>query len=186
MLENQENNQAVELTVDEKLANADESIRLLSATRVKPLLDILGLPTRFYGYVEGEWVGEDTATVRLELEHLNKMITDNHNEVKRYQDRLREVRNQFEQLESFLDDNWDDLDESTRSSICNILGIEESVTKTVNVTITGTIDITAPRGYDWDNISSDLNYNIDISLENSDLEQDGYGWSEDDFSAEAD
>ncbi len=90
------------------------------------------------------------------------------------------------EVEDYLDENWEDIDEEVREKLCAIFGIDPRVTKSVTVTITGTIDISAPRGYDWDNIGEDLNYDLDIHLENSDLEQEGYGWSGDDFTAEAD
>ena len=189
MLENQENNQenqAVELTVDEKLAQAEMSIQLLAVTRVKPLLDILGLPTRFYGYIENEWASQDLVTVRLELEKLNQLLTEVERETKDLREQLRSHKSMVTEVEDYLDDNWEDIDEEVREKLCDLFGIDPRVTKSVTVTITGTIDISAPRGYDWDNIGEDLNYDLDISLENSDLEQDGYGWSGDDFTAEAD
>lgn len=184
MLENQENNQTVELTVDEKLANADESIRLLSATRVKPLLDILGLAVKGSGWYSGPTPEE--VTVRRELEKLNELLTAKDQDIKAYIERARQADRKVGELEDYLDENWSEIDEEVREKLCEIFGIEENVTKSVSITITGTIDITAPRSYDWDNIGEDLNYDLDISLENSDLEQDGYGWSPDDFQAEAD
>jgi hypothetical protein len=189
MLENQENNQenqAVELTVDEKLAQAEMSIQLLAVTRVKPLLDILGLPTRFYGYIENEWGSQDLVTVRLELEKLNQLLTEAEQETNALREQLRSHTRRVTEVEDYLDENWEDIDEEVREKLCDLFGIDPRVTKSVTVTITGTIDISAPRGYDWDNIGEDLNYDLDIHLENSDLEQDGYGWSGDDFTAEAD
>lgn len=189
MLENQENNQenqAVELTVDEKLAQAEMSIQLLAVTRVKPLLDILGLPTRFYGYIENEWGSQDLVTVRLELEKLNQLLTEAEQETNALREQLRSHTRRVTEVEDYLDENWEDIDEEVREKLCDLFGIDPRVTKSVTVTITGTIDISAPRGYDWDNIGEDLNYDLDIHLENSDLEQEGYGWSGDDFTAEAD
>jgi hypothetical protein len=55
----------------------------------------------------------------------------------------------------------------------------------VNITITGSIDIIAPRGYDWDNIESDLSIDVSVSA-TGDLEESGYGWSHDNTEVEVD
>jgi hypothetical protein len=52
--------------------------------------------------------------------------------------------------------------------------------------VKGTIDITAPRGYDWDNIENDLNPCVEVSIDNSELEESGYGWSHDETEIEVD
>ena len=73
-----------------------------------------------------------------------------------------------------------------REKLCEIFRIDQEVTKTVNVTITGSLDITAPRGYDWDDIENDLDIDGTVCVNNSDLDTSGYGFSVDDTEIEVD
>ena len=182
MLENQENQETPELTIDEKLANAN--LTDLANTTVKPLLDVLGLEVQGSSYYYGPT--PDEVTVRQELTKLNEIINSKNQDIKSLRDRIVIADGKASDVEEYLDENWDDIDEEVREKLCDIFGIEDRVTKTVTITITGTIDISAPRGYDWDNIGEDLNYDLDISVENSDLDKEGYGWSPDDLQAETD
>lgn len=181
-----EENQEVtpELTIDEKIAQA--GLTELSATLIKPLLEILGLETTFYGYVDNVWVTNDTVPLRQELESLHKVIKSAKSEKDGWYEKYRELNRKRDKVEEFLDENWSDLDEEVRDELCEIFGIEAEVTKTVNIMVKGTIDITAPRGYDWDNIEDDLNPCVEVSIDNSDLEESGYGWSHDETEIEVD
>ena len=181
MLENQENQaETVEPTVEEKITTAN--LDWLANAKVKPLLDILGLEVQGKGWYSGPTAEE--VTVRRELEELNKSIVSKDNDIKSLRDRIVIANGKASDVEEYLDENWDSIDEEVREKLCDIFGIEDTVTKTVTINISGTVDITAPRGYDWDNIAEDINYDLDIKLENSDLDTDGYGWSPDDFQAE--
>jgi hypothetical protein len=181
-----EENQEVtpELTIDEKIAQA--GLTELSATLIKPLLEILGLETTFYGYVDNVWVTNDTVPLRQELESLHKVIKSAKSEKDGWYEKYRELNRKRDKVEEFLDENWSDLDEEVRDELCEIFGIEAEVTKTVNIMVKGTIDITAPRGYDWDNIENDLNPCVEVSIDNSELEESGYGWSHDETEIEVD
>jgi hypothetical protein len=181
-----EENQEVtpELTIDEKIAQA--GLTELSATLIKPLLDILGLDTTFYGYVNDVWTTGDNVPLRQELETLHKAIKSAKSEKDGWYDKYRELNQKRDKVEEYLDDNWDSIDEEVRDELCEIFGIEDTVTKTVNIMVKGTIDITAPRGYDWDNIESDINPSVDVSIDNSDLDESGYGWSHDETEIEVD
>jgi len=183
MYENQE--VKPELTTEEKLAEA--GLTELATTKVKPLADVLGLDVKFYGYVDNGWVnGGDEVTIRQELEHLHKNLKSLETEKQGYYQSLSEANRKVGKLETYLDDNWNDLDEEVRDELCEIFGIEAEVTKTVSITITGSLEVTAPRGYDWDDIESDLNITADATITNSDLEDAMYGFDISDTEVDVD
>ena len=180
MLENQE--PKPELTTDEKIAEA--GLTELATTPIKPLLDVLGLEVKFFGYVEnGWWTNDPRTTLKQELTHLNKAIVNLETDKQDYYSRLRKEQNKVTKLEEYLDENWDDIDEEVRDELCEIFDISAEITKTVNITITGTVEVTAPRGYDWDDIENALS--VDVSVDgNSDMELDSF--SVDDLEIQAD
>ena len=187
MLENQENNQEPELTVEQKLEQIvcmPRNLLEVSDVTVKPILDVLGLEVKGKG-----WYGEPTAeqvTIRQELVKLNKLVTEIETSLTNRRDEVRVLEGRVSELEEYLDENWDDIDEDLREKLCEIFKIDQEVTKTVNITITGSLDITAPRGYDWDDIESDLDIDGSVRITNSDLDESGYGFSVDDTEVEVD
>lgn len=191
MLENQEpqENQEVkpELSVEEQLQQIvifPHNLKEVSEIAVKPMLDILGLEVKGASWYSGPKA--DEVTIRQEIVKLNEIITNRDNLLETSKQQVANLASQISSLTDYLDENWDSIDEEVREKLCDIFGIDERVTKYVTIEIKGTIEISAPRGYDWDSISDDLNYDIDIIVENSDLEKEGYGFDADDFSAEAD
>ena len=188
MLENQENNPettAVELTVEQKLEQfvcMPRNLLEVSDVTVKPILDILGLEVRGKG-----WYSEPTAeqvTIRQELVKLNKLVTEKDEILEQRRREVTTLEGRVSKLEEYLDENWSDIDEDLRDELCSIFNIEAEVTKTIKITVEGTIEITAPRGYDWDNIDSDLNPCVEVEISNSELESAGYGFSHDDTTIE--
>jgi len=186
MYENQENQEPKpELTVEEKLAEA--GLTELATTPVKPLADVLDLEVKFYGYIDNGWVtGGDKVTIRHELTHLHKNLKSLETEKQEWYVKWQELIRKVTKLETFLDDNWNDIDEEVRDELCEIFDIEAEVTKTVNITITGSLEVTAPRGYDWDDIESDLNITAEATVTNSDLDEAGYGFDISDTEVEVD
>jgi len=186
MYENQENQEPKpELTVEEKLAEA--GLTELATTPVKPLADVLGLDVKFYGYIDNGWVtGGEKVTIRHELTHLHKNLKNLETEKQEWYVKWQELSRKVGKLETYLDDNWDSIDEEVRDELCEIFGIEATVTRTVNITITGTLEVTAPRGYDWDDIENDLEITADARVTNSELDEAGYGFSHDDTEVEVD
>jgi len=187
MLENQENNQEPELTVEQKLEQIvcmPRNLLEVSDVTVKPILDILGLEVRGVGFYS-----EPTAeqvTIRQELVKLNKLVVNTETTSEQRWNDLRDFRSRVDKLEEYLDENWDSIDEEVRDFLCETFKIDQEVTKTVNVTITGSLDITAPRGYDWDNIEEDIEIDGSVRITNSDLDESGYGFSVDDTEVEVD
>jgi hypothetical protein len=189
MYENQEpqENQEVkpELTTEEKLAEA--GLTELATTAVKPLADVLGLEVKFYGYLDNSWVtGGDKVTVRHELEHLHKNLKNLETEKQDWYSKWQDLSRKRSKLEDYLDENWDSIDEEVRDELCEIFGIEQEVTKTVNITITGSLEVTAPRGYDWDSIENDLEIDGSVRITNSDLDEASYGFDVSDTEVEVD
>lgn len=190
MLENQENNQettVVELTTEQKLEQIvcmPRNMLEVSGVAVKPILDVLGLEVRGSG-----WYSEPTAeqvTIRQELVKLNKIVTDTNLTLDSRRTEVMRLERKVSQLEEYLDENWDDIDEEIREKLCEIFDIEQEVTKTVTITVTGTVEITAPRGYDWSAIDNDIDLNCETIINNSDLTESGYGFSHDNTEVEVD
>jgi hypothetical protein len=190
MLENQEpqeNQEPTVLSVDEQLQQIvifPHNLREVSDIAVKPILDILGLEVK-----GGNYYTEPTAeqvTIRQELVKLNKLVRETEESLTNRRDEVRKLEGKVSELEDYLDENWDDIDEDLREKLCEIFRIDQEVTKTVNITITGSLEITAPRGYDWDNIENDLDIDGSVSITNSDLDESGYGFSVDDTEVEVD
>jgi len=189
MLENQEpqENQEPELTVEQKLEQIvcmPVNLLEVSDVTVKPILDILGLEVKGTG-----WYSEPTAeqvTIRQELIKLNKVVRETSESLTNRRDEVRVLTSRVSDLEEYLDENWDSIDEEVRDFLCETFKIDQEVTKTVNITITGSLDITAPRGYDWDNIENDLDIDGSVRITNTDLDESGYGFSVDDTEVEVD
>jgi hypothetical protein len=190
MLENQEpqsETTAVELTVEEKLQAIviyPHNYLEVADAPVKPILDVLGLEVKGKG-----WYSEPTeeeVTIRQELVKLNKLVRETEESLTNRRDEVRTFQNRVGELEEYLDENWDDIDEDLREKLCEIFRIDQEVTKTVNITITGSLEITAPRGYDWDDIENDIDIDGSVSITNSDLDTSGYGFSVDNTEVEVD
>jgi predicted nuclease with TOPRIM domain len=81
-----------------------------------------------------------------------------------------------EKLEEYLSENWDSLDDHAEE-IAKIFGIDTEVEKEVEVSISGTMTIKAPRSFDWDDlsytsfeVSIDTHWSNDFSIESYDLD----------------
>jgi predicted nuclease with TOPRIM domain len=81
-----------------------------------------------------------------------------------------------DRLEEYLDENWDSLDDHAEE-IAKIFDIDTEVEKEVEVTISGTMTIKAPRSFDWDDlsytsfeVSIDTHWSNDFSIESYDLD----------------
>lgn len=184
MLENQEpqsETTAVELTVEQKLEQfvcMPYNLLEVSNVTVKPILDILGLEVKGVG-----WYSEPTAeqvTIRQELIKLNKLVIEAEENLTNHRDEARTLKDRVTSLEEYLDENWADIDEDLREKLCDIFDIEREVTKTFRITIEGTIEITGPLGYNWDSIDEDINPTVEVDINNSDLESNGYGFNHED------
>jgi predicted RNase H-like nuclease (RuvC/YqgF family) len=89
---------------------------------------------------------------------------------------ISNLKGQVSSLEEYLNENWDDLDEHAEA-IAELFGIDTEVEKEVQVEISGTMTIKAPRSFDWDDIkytsfdvSIDTSWSSDFSIESYDLD----------------
>jgi hypothetical protein len=87
---------------------------------------------------------------------------------------LTELESKVEQLTEYLDDEWDSIE---AERVAEIMGIDTEVEKEVSVSISGTMTVKAPRGYDWDDlsyssfeVSIETNWSESFSIESYDLE----------------
>jgi hypothetical protein len=89
-------------------------------------------------------------------------------------DALSALESKVEELEEYLDENWDSIE---AERVDEIMGIDTEVEKEVSVSISGTMRVKAPRGYDWDDlsyssfeVSIETNWSETFSIESYDLE----------------
>jgi len=87
---------------------------------------------------------------------------------------LSELERKVEQLEEYLDDEWDSIE---AERVAEIMGIDTEVEKEVSVSISGTMTVKAPRNYDWDDlsyssfeVSIETNWSETFTIESYDLE----------------
>ena len=189
MLENQESNSettAVELTVEEKLQATvifPHNYLEVADAPVKPMLDALDLEVKGVGWYGSEPTA-DEVTIRQEFIKLNKLVRETSSSLDQRRGEVSDLKSKVSELEEYLDENWEDIDEEVRDKLCEIFGIEAEVTKTIKITVSGTVEITAPRGYDWDSIGDDIDLNCETIINNSQLTEAGYGFSHDDTEVE--
>jgi hypothetical protein len=151
-----------EPTIAEKLATA--GLTELAETKVAPLATALGLEVKHYGYDENyNYVGRDDVTIQQELAKLHKIIANHEYEARGERSKLNTLRMKVSRLEEYLDENWDTMHEGTREELCEMFDIEQEVTKTITITVSGTVEVTAPRGFDWDNLDDTLNVDVSVT-----------------------
>jgi hypothetical protein len=87
---------------------------------------------------------------------------------------LSEIERKVEQLEEYLDDEWDSIE---AERVAEIMGIDTEVEKEVSVSISGTMTVKAPRSYDWDDlsyssfeVSIETNWSETFTIESYDLD----------------
>ena len=117
-------------------------------------------------------VEELTAEVAQLTKELDIARTENERVNRWWSDLVRSK----EKLEEYLDENWDSLDDHAEE-IAKIFGIDTEVEKEVEVSISGTMTIKAPRSFDWDDlsytsfeVSIDTHWSNDFSIESYDLD----------------
>lgn len=186
MLENQEpqENQEPELTVEQKLQATvifPHNYLEVADAPVKPILDVFGLEPKAVGWYSGPTAEE--VTIRQELIKLNKLVTEKDEILTQRRSEVSTLEGRVSELEEYLDENWDDIDDEVRGKLCQIFRIEETVEREVTISMSGSVTVTAPRGYNWDNIDDDIDFDVTVSV-SGDLETYGYGFSVDESDIE--
>ena len=88
-----------------------------------------------------------------------------------WQGKAHEKQSMIDNLEQYIKDQFDYIDENISQSIVDIFGF--NITKDYDVTITVTFSgvVTAPLNFDMDSLEDSLNASLDVSYY-SDLESD--------------
>jgi predicted nuclease with TOPRIM domain len=121
-----------------------------------------------------EPVVKSVEELTAEIETLTKQLETSNFWKNRTAVTLSELESKVEQLEEYLDEDWDSIE---AERVAEIMGIDTEVEKEVSVTISGTMTVKAPRGYDWDDlsyssfdVSIETNWSETFSIESYDLE----------------
>lgn len=76
--------------------------------------------------------------------------------------RLIDWEYKAEKLEEWLDEEGDSLTKRQVEEICDIFGWDNEITKTITVEVQFDLEITAERGFDWENLDE---YDFTPSIE---------------------
>ena len=121
-----------------------------------------------------EPVAKSVKELTAENETLTKQLENANFWRNRITTTLTELESKVEQLEEYLDDEWDSIE---AERVAEIMGIDTEVEKEVSVSISGTMTVKAPRGYDWDDlsyssfeVSIETNWSETFSIESYDLD----------------
>jgi len=102
---------------------------------------------------------------------LEKKLADMESDRNFWRDKNHECTLMIDNLEQYIKDQYDYIDENISQSIVDIFGF--NITKDYDVTITVTFSgiVTAPLNFDMDSLEDSLNASLDVSYY-SDLESD--------------
>jgi hypothetical protein len=81
-----------------------------------------------------------------------------------YRTRMVDFEYKIEKADEWITEEADSLTERQVEELCEILGINLEVTKTITLSVDIEVEVTAKRGYDFSDISE---YDFDISVESS-------------------
>lgn len=116
----------------------------------------------------------ETQILSDEILNLSKQLENANFWRTRTVETLTKLEAKVEQLTEYLDDNWEDIE---AERVAEIMGIESEVEKEVQVEISGTMTIKAPRGFDFDDlnhisfdVSIDTTWSSDFTIESYDLD----------------
>ena len=123
-----------------------------------------------------EVVVKSVEELTAEVAQLTKELEFAKSENERVSRWWTDLERKKDRLEEYLDENWDSLDDHAEE-IAEIFDISTDVEKEVEVTISGTMTIKAPRSFDWDDLSHtsfevsiDTHWSNEFSIEGYDLD----------------
>ncbi len=109
--------------------------------------------------------------LNTEINRLNSEVEALTTDRNFWQGKAHEKQSMIDNLEEYIKDQFDYIDENISQSIVDIFGF--NITKDYDVTITVTFSgiVTAPLNFDMDSLEDSLNASLDVSYY-SDLESD--------------
>jgi len=84
-----------------------------------------------------------------------------------YRTRMVDFEYKIEKADEWITEEADSLTERQVEELCEILGIETSVTKTITLEVSIEVEVTAKRGYDFDNIG-EYDFEVEVTKSSSD------------------
>lgn len=80
------------------------------------------------------------------------------------------LQDKIDSVDEWITEQADDLTDRQVEELCDLLGLDNEITKTITVEASFEVEITAPRSFDFDDINT---YDFSVSLEQS----SGAEWS---------
>ena len=110
--------------------------------------------------------------LHIEINRLNIQIENLETESAYWRDRYSTRGGQIENLESYLKDNFDYIDEDVVQNLVDIFALELTKDYDVTVTVTFSGIVSVPLNYDMDNLENDLNASLESHYYSADVEAD--------------
>jgi len=86
-----------------------------------------------------------------------------------YRTRMVDFEYKIEKADEWITEEADSLTERQVEELCEILGINLEVTKTITLEVSVEVEVSAKRGYDFDNVS-EYDFDIEVTSSSSDFE----------------
>ena len=120
-----------------------------------------------------------------QLEKAVATLTDVLRESSEKTKRLIALQDKIDSVGEWIDEELGNLTPRQVEELCDLLGLDSTITKTVKVEVSFSVEITAPRGFDFDDISTyDLSPSIEATSSNE-WEIEDYEADINDLSVEA-
>jgi hypothetical protein len=83
-----------------------------------------------------------------------------------YRSRATKLQGKIDSVDEWITEEAEMLSDRQVEELCDLLGLESSTTKTMTLEITVEVEITAPRGFDFDDIS-EYDFEVEVSKASS-------------------
>lgn len=110
-----------------------------------------------------------------ELERAVSTLSDVLRESSEKTKRLIALQDKIDSVGDWIDEQAENLTERQVEELCDLLGLDSTITKTVKVEVSFSVEITARRGFDFDDISTyDLAPSIEATSSSNEWEVEDY------------
>jgi len=130
---------------------------------IDPSMDTAPVTMTEYVTVEG---------LERHIEELNKKIDLLEHDKQFFSDRYNTLRDQVDNLQEWVKDNFDYIDESVSQELVDIFGLNISRDYDVTVTVTFSGTVSVPLNYEMDDLENDLSASLEAHYYSATVEAD--------------
>jgi hypothetical protein len=110
--------------------------------------------------------------LEVKIDQLNNALASTTADRDFFRDKYDARMAQIDNLEEYIKDQYDYIDEEISQSLVDIFGLSISKDYDVNVTVTFSGTVSVPLNYDMDDLENDLNANLDSHYYSGNVEAD--------------